>query len=213
VKLLIDGGRITCIKTQKGNKNRFSIFLDDEYAFGLDASVLLKFNLKKGIFLTADQVAHISAQEEKSKVLNKAYSLLSRRDHSRKQLFDKLRQRGYSQEIIDEVISELQAAGYLDDTAFACRFAGARLKALPMGKKRLVSELVQKGIDTETAEQAVGEAYSAFDELDVARGVAQKRVSCYRDETVAKRRQKLTGFLRQRGFDWENIIIVVNENI
>ena len=170
--MVIRAGKITRIEVQQGNKNRFSIYLDDQYAFGIDTSVLLKCNLKKGLELSEAQIEQIILQEEKCLVRDKAYKLLSRRDHSRKELSDKLRQRGYSHELVEQVICEIQKAGYLDDAVFARRFASTRLQIRPMGKKRLLFELVRKGIEPEAAERAVFEAYAGSDELELARDVA-----------------------------------------
>lgn len=39
---------ITKISTQKKNTERFNIFLDEKYAFSVDADVLVRFDLKKG---------------------------------------------------------------------------------------------------------------------------------------------------------------------
>lgn len=38
---------ITKISTQKKNTERFNIFLDEKYAFSVDADVLVKFELKR----------------------------------------------------------------------------------------------------------------------------------------------------------------------
>ena len=82
-----------------------------------------------------------------------------------------------------------------------------------MGKARLISELIQKGIEPEAAERAALEAYAEYDEHELARVVASKRVSLYRKETESKQKQKLAAYLRQRGFDWEIITAVVDETL
>ena len=50
---------ITQITVQKKRKNRCSIFLDDEYAFGLDQDIVLQFGLKKGDQLAEQQIEKI----------------------------------------------------------------------------------------------------------------------------------------------------------
>lgn len=212
---MIQAGTITRIEIQKGNKNRFSIFLDGQFAFGVDASVLIKFDLKKGLVLSEETVEQVVGYEEKHIVLEKAYSLLARRDHSRKELTDKLNRRGYSNELVIRVIDEIQQAGFLDDAIFARRYANTRLQIRPMGRKLLFFELLRKGITNELAEKTVAEAYDGIDEFALARQLAAKRISSYRkgEESKTKQKQKLSAYLRQRGFEWEIVTQIVNENI
>jgi regulatory protein len=39
--------KITKIEYQKKNKERFNIYIDDEYGFAVDISILIKYSLKK----------------------------------------------------------------------------------------------------------------------------------------------------------------------
>ena len=50
---------------------------------------------------------------------NTAMDLLSRREHSRRQLFDKLKQRGFEHEDIESALDLLQAENLLNDERFA----------------------------------------------------------------------------------------------
>ena len=40
--------QITKIEVQKKKQNRFNIYINDEFAFGVDEATLLKFSLTKG---------------------------------------------------------------------------------------------------------------------------------------------------------------------
>lgn len=40
--------KITKIEVQKKNKERFNLFLDEQFEMGIDIDTLVKFNLKKG---------------------------------------------------------------------------------------------------------------------------------------------------------------------
>lgn len=59
---------ITKISTQKKNTERFNIFLDDKYAFSVDADVLVKFELKKGKELDDLDIIEIQYGDRKSVV-------------------------------------------------------------------------------------------------------------------------------------------------
>ena len=40
--------KITKIEVQRKNKERFNLFLDEQFEMGIDIDTLVKFNLKKG---------------------------------------------------------------------------------------------------------------------------------------------------------------------
>ncbi len=49
------------------------------------------------------------------KALNTAVRVLARRDHTRFEIEQKLRQRGYDQEVIRDVVVECERLNYVDD--------------------------------------------------------------------------------------------------
>ncbi len=90
---------------------------------------------------------HCKTQFESAK--QKAFSLISRRSHSRKELAEKLR-RTFSAETAEEVIEYLQCNGYISDEEFAT----ARARQLAKRNKSLneiKGDLLQKGVDRDIA--------------------------------------------------------------
>lgn len=74
-----------------------------------------------------------------------ALRLLARREHSRRELSLKLRQRRFADDLIREVLDEYEAEGWLDDSRFAEVYARQRLD-LGYGPLRIVGELQQRGV-------------------------------------------------------------------
>jgi len=105
--------------------------------------------------------------------------------------------------------------GLLDDTKFASAFVHSRMTQKPMGKRLLRQELFSKGIDEETVEKVIDEVYGDRSELDVARELTRKRVKRYggSEEERKKKKRKLSDFLLRRGFDWEVITIMLQEEL
>lgn len=58
---------ITKISAQKKNTERFNIFLDEKYAFSVDADVLVKFELTKGKELDDLEIIEIQYGDEVKK--------------------------------------------------------------------------------------------------------------------------------------------------
>src|SRR3990172_7393456 len=96
--------KITKIEAQKKNKNRVAVYLDEEFAFGLDLTILAKFNLKKGDTLSESQISDLLLAEEKKKINDNALRYLANRAHSEKELTLKLKHKGYAEALIGEII-------------------------------------------------------------------------------------------------------------
>jgi regulatory protein len=195
--------KITQIQVQKKRKNRCSIFLDDEYAFGLDQDIVLQFGLKKGDQLTEQQVEQILLNEEKKKAKDRALKFLSYRDRSEKEIRTKLKDIGYDEKIIEWVIGELKRLKFLDDERFAQSYAQTQMITRPMGEYYLRRELKQKGLEAELIEQTIEKVYEEKDQLSVAIELAQQRKKRYKNIDEIKAKKRVSDFLLRRGFDWD----------
>ncbi|MDZ7682402.1 MAG: hypothetical protein U5J63_11990 [Fodinibius sp.] len=56
-------GVITSIRVQKNNKERYSIFVDEEFLLGVAEQTLLKFSLSKGDEITSAQLSKNQARK------------------------------------------------------------------------------------------------------------------------------------------------------
>ena len=202
---------ITQIAVQKKRKNRCSIFLDDEYAFGVDQEIVFQFGLKKGDVLTDQQIEEISINEEKKRAKDRALNFLSYRDRSEKEIRTKLKDVGYQEDIIDWVIGELQRLKFLDDQRFAQSYAQTQMITRPMGEYFLKRELKQKGLDADLIEQTVEKVYEEKDQLSIALELAQQRKKRYSDIDEMKAKKRMSDFLLRRGFSWDVVSEVLEQ--
>ncbi len=76
-----------------------------------------------------------------------ALRLLARREHSRLELSLKLRQRKIESDVIERVLDDYEAEGWLSDERFADVYARQRVD-LGYGPLRILAELQQRGIHT-----------------------------------------------------------------
>ncbi len=203
--------KITSIETQAKRKDRFSIFLDGEFAFGLSQDVLLESAIAKGDVLSDERIQEILHLEERRQAKDKAMRLLAVRARSTKEIADRLRLAKYSQAITDWTIAELVRLKLLDDAEFAILYARSRLSTRPVGEYLLRRELKQKGIPEEEIEKAITVAFAASSESELARALATKRKKSFGDLELRKAKQRVSDFLLRRGFDW-NIVTEILEN-
>ena len=107
--------------------------------------------------------------------------------------------------IVEDVIAALKRYGYVDDDAYARRFAERRAAAGRSGARRLRLELRAKGVeDRDLIDDAVREAIERTPEADAVDALIAKRT---RGQTVTDRDdlRRLRDFLLRRGFDPETV--------
>jgi regulatory protein len=196
---------ITALEIQKRDKDRVSVYLDGEFAFGLP--VVDAARLHKGQALSEQEIAHLREIDDISRALDRAVRLLARRPYSGAEIRRHLMSKQVAPPIIEEVLARLERLGYVDDRAFAQYWIENREQFGPRGPRALQYELRQKGV-SESIIQA------ALDDLDThvsAYRAAQTQVRRLRGLSREGFRNKLGGFLARRGFDYDVIREVANQ--
>ncbi len=196
--------KVTKIEPQKRNPKRWSVFLEDKFAFGLDEEVLYRYGLKTGQKLEQREVEKIIHSEIQKEAKEQSLRFLSYRMRSEKEVRDKLKSKGFAKDIIEKVIEDLKRVSLLDDYEFASAWIRDRLSNNPRGKALLKQELYKKGIKQEIIEKTLKE-YLADEarELGLAKKLLDKRIKRYEnlEPNVAKRR--MSDFLLRRGFSYD----------
>lgn len=93
----------------------------------------------------------------KKPALATALALLAARRLSVAQLRQKLRLRGFADAAVDEALEECERKRYVDDRAFAQLFVEQVLEHKPLGRLRLLNELVKRGVNGDVARAAIDE--------------------------------------------------------
>jgi len=195
---------ITRIEIQKKNKNRYSVFLDEEFAFGIDQDVLLSHGLHKGIKLSQKQIDEIQFADRKKSAKDRALRFLSYRDRSEKELRDKLKGLDYDEMIISWVISELKRLQLIDDQNFAYLFSKNKIFTKPCGEYLLRRELKIKGISDRIIDETIKRIYAEKDQYGMAYDVALKKYTKDKDKIdTIKLKKRISDLLLRRGFNWE----------
>ena len=134
-------------------------------------------------------------------VYYQAQAILARRDHSEHEVRMKLAKKGFSEVQIDEAIEILCDQKLIDDEKFAAMYVTNTLRFKNVGPRWLVHKLKEKRIATELIEPAV---YGVIDE-DKEHALATDAASAWRRSHAkhAEDRDRLTRFLRSRGFSFE----------
>ncbi|MDZ7385984.1 MAG: RecX family transcriptional regulator [candidate division KSB1 bacterium] len=194
--------QITAIEIQEHDRRRRNVFLDGEFAFGIDQEVLAESGFGIGDFLTAQDVRRLLNAERRHQATQKALRLLSVRSRSEKELRTRLEQAGFG-EAADSTLRTLRRAGLVDDLQFALSYARSRISTRPCGEFLLRRELREKGIAEETIEAAVAEAYREKDQRQLAYELAGKKKRLLATTEQEKAQRRVADFLLRRGFAWD----------
>ena len=106
---------ITKIEVQKKKQKRFNIYINDEFAFGVDEVTLLKFSLTKGTELTQDTIREIEQETQYQNVYQKALHFLNFKLRTAKEVYEKLEKLEVSDEVINQVLQHLMDQGFIND--------------------------------------------------------------------------------------------------
>lgn len=195
--------QITTITPQR-KKGRFSIFVDGDFVVGVGEKVVADLRLAVGKPIDARELTRIAHAEEVRRATESCLRLLELRARSRREFEQRLRQKGYEPNVIEDAVASLARLGFVDDTQFAEQWVASRSRARPAGARRLRAELAQKGVGKEEIEQAVA-GVTGDDELTLARIALAKKVRVLPEDKQARREEwrRLAGFLQRRGFGWE----------
>ena len=134
-------------------------------------------------------------------VYNKALDLVSRREHSRHELMQKLNKRfPESMPIIEEALDKLELNNILDDERFIEMYLNARARN-GFGPKKIEMELYSKKVDPMLIGNAI-EGYESW--IENAENVLKKKFNSMKP-TDYKSKMKQKQFLFNRGFSTQII--------
>lgn len=138
-----------------------------------------------------------------------ALRLIEFRDRTKKELYDKLREKGYSENDIDDEIEFLKSYGYINDRRFAEHYTNDAINLKKWGKIRIRTELIRKGIDRDIIDDSIEEA---FLDIEDDRVLSQMQIRFKNsDFSNIKERTRIFNFFMRRGFSAEEIKGAMNK--
>jgi regulatory protein len=126
-------------------------------------------------------------------------NLLTTRARTRAELAGELERRGFDDEIAATVLDRLVEVRLLDDAAFAEQWVDSRHRHRGLGRRALSQELRRKGVESETADEAVAGLDADVEREKACELVRRRLPSLDRVEPqIAARR--LVGMLARKGY-------------
>ncbi len=197
--------KITAIERQKKNPKRVSVYLNDQFAFGL--SEIIAGWLHVGQELSEAEIADLQRKDSEEVAYQKTLNFLSYRVRSVKEIRDYLKKHKTPPEITATIIERLIDLKLLDDHTFAKTWVENREAFRPRSKRVLRIELRQKGINEEIIRQVL----EPVNDQKSAIRLASKQSRKYAGLEWFEFRKKLSAFLARKGFDYGTISPIVSQ--
>lgn len=198
--------RVTEITKNKGS--RYTVYVDGEYFYILDAEIIDMYSLKTGSECTPELLREIKRAADYRKARERALYLLEYRDHSYFELVEKL-EKSVDYDIAAKTAAKMAELGFLNDDRYCRRLAKEYMTVKRWGVYRVKAQLRKKGFDRELIDQAVSECLDTVDIYDVIRQLVEKKYLKYL--TDQKGIKKTTDALVRQGHSYSDIKEVLAE--
>lgn len=196
--------KITAIEKNKGS--RYTIYIDDDYWYILDYELIVMNGLRVGLECDEAFLEDLREQAERRKARERAFYLLEYRDHTRKELVDKL-VKSVSPEIAEQTADRMEELGYLDDRKYAKQYAAVLLEQKKMSKRAALYKMQQKGIDRALAEEIFADM--DIDPREQIRELIEQKYERYLVDR--KGLQKTVNAFMRLGYNYYDVKDVVRE--
>lgn len=194
---------ITAIEPRR--KAMSALYIDGEFVMNLDTRTLIENRFDVGREIDDDDLHEIINLSNERRAKEKALWLISYRDHSKKELTDKIR-RTCDYESAEKAVERMEELGLVNDRVFAERYARKLLFTKHMSKTAASYELARKGIDRELADEIL-EGIDV-DEREQIREVIEKK---YRNISDEKIKRRAFSALQRLGYRFDDIRAVLEE--
>jgi len=152
---------------------------------------------------------HACVQDsDRKRCKDKAMWLISFRDHSRRELFDKLK-KDYSEDVAEAAVSRMEELGLINDASYARRYTADLINLKHLSERGVRQKLYEKGIDRDLIDAILEEA--EVDEEEQIRAVIEKKYA--RNLGDEKIRRRAVSALQRLGFGYSSIKSVLSEYI
>lgn len=131
---------------------------------------------------------------------NYVLRLLSFRPRTRAELRQRLLRRGFSEDLISQVLAKAEEAGLVDDRAFARLYAEERLATRPRPRRLVAAELRAKGVEARLAVEAARDAFPELSEEELARRALAEKKGRWEGLPKPVAIRRAYAFLLRRGF-------------
>ena len=196
---------ITAIEPRK--KGLSQLYIDGEKAMKLDTETLLKEHIKAGMEIDDEELLELVKKSEARRASEKALYLLEHRNHSKKELADKIA-RVTSKEAAIAAAEHMEEIGLVNDESFARSYAHDLFILKKYGVQRVKQELFRKGVDKDIIDNVIEEFKYDIPTEENIKSILERRYRGYsQDEKI---RRRAIAALQRMGYRFDEIKSAIN---
>jgi regulatory protein len=202
--------RITKIIAARKRGKCFLCFNDDSSIL-IERDLIFEYELSKNMIVSQTFLQDILHREELINAKKVGLSFATYALRTEKQVRLKLRDSGFGELIIIQVIDFLKDFNYLSDEVFAENFIKAKINRKYYGYLRLKRELSDKGINEHIINSYLPKFYTQDIALETARKSAERKLRSISFREDKKKKTQVKDHLFRQGFSLDLIQVILKE--
>lgn len=193
------------------SKEVFEVVFEDETKLLLNYSIFEKYKVSVDMDFSEDEILEMKYFSDIERAKSRAINYISGKLKTKYEVRLKLKENGFAEDVIDEVLDILEKEEYLNDKIYCEIFIEDKKKLNGYGKNKIKSLLIQKGISKNIFEGFLNE-FEYEEEFDNALKMGIKKLELLsNEEDNFKKKQKIINYLAYRGFGFDVINDVLKE--
>ena len=193
------------------SKEVFEVVFEDETKLLLNYNIFEKYKVSVDMDFSETEIQEMKYFSDIERAKSRAINYISGKLKTKYEVRLKLKEKDFTEDIIDEVIDILEKEEYLNDRLYCEVFIEDKKQLNGYGKNKIKSLLIQKGISKSVFEDFLDE-FEYEEEFDNALKMGIKKLNLLsNEEDIFKKKQKLINYLAYRGFSFDVINDVLRE--
>lgn len=202
--------QVTNISYSK-SKEVFEVVFEDETKLLLNYNIFEKYKVSVDMDFSENEIQEMKYFSDIERAKSRAINYISGKLKTKYEVRLKLKDKDFTEDIIDEVIDILEKEEYLNDRLYCEVFIEDKKQLNGYGKNKIKSLLIQKGVSKSVFEDFLDE-FEYEEEFDNALKMGIKKLNLLsNEEDIFKKKQKLINYLAYRGFSFDVINDVLRE--
>lgn len=202
--------QVTNISYSK-SKEVFEVVFEDETKLLLNYNIFEKYKVSVDMNFSETEIQEMKYFSDIERAKSRAINYISGKLKTKYEVKLKLKEKDFTEDIIDEVIDILEREEYLNDRLYCEVFIEDKKQLNGYGKNKIKSLLIQKGVSKSVFEDFLDE-FEYEEEFDNALKMGIKKLNLLSNEDDNfKKKQKLINYLAYRGFSFDVINDVLRE--
>lgn len=132
-------------------------------------------------------------------------------DRCHQEVVKKLQSWGLIPDAVDMLLSELIKQNFLNEERYARSFARGKFRIKKWGRLKIIQELRKKGVYSKCIDFALKEI-DEQDYINTLKEVLQKKSFFEKELNPYQRKVKLTKYLASKGYEYDLIRMIIDEN-